>query len=54
MSHCSHKDISDTKFESGSFFRYGDMTSQNSSLNKRISHQIRVFTPGKINLTFKK
>ena len=37
----------DAKFESGSFSIFGDKTSQNFSLMKGTSHQIRLFTPGK-------
>ena len=34
MSHYSHKSMPDAKFESGSFSNFGDMTSQNFSLEK--------------------
>ena len=40
MSHYSYKNVSDAKFESGSFSSVGDMTSQNFSFKKGTSHQI--------------
>ena len=45
MSHYGHKIIPNAKFESGSSFSFGDMTSQNFPQKKR-SHQIQLFTPG--------
>ena len=47
MSHYNHKRMPDAKFESGSFFSFGDMTSQNFPRKKGTTHQIRLFTPGK-------
>ena len=47
MSHYGHKSNPDVKFESGSSFSFGDITSQNFPRTKRKSHQIRLFTPGK-------
>ena len=47
MSRYSHKSMPDAKFESGSLFYFGDMTSQNFSLKKGTSHRIRLFSPGK-------
>ena len=47
MSHCTHKSIPDAKFESGSSFSFGDMTSQNFPQKKGTSYQIRLLTPGK-------
>ena len=38
LSHYSHKRMSDAKSESGSFSRFGDITSQNFSLKKVTSH----------------
>ena len=47
MSHYIYKSMPDAKFESGSFFSFGDMTSQNFPLNNATSHRIRIFTFGK-------
>ena len=47
MSHYGHKSIPDAKFESDSSFSFGDMTSQNFPRKKGMSHEIRLFTPGK-------
>ena len=47
MSLYSHKSMSDAKKKPGSFSIFGDMTSQNFTLNRRMSHQIQVFTAGK-------
>ena len=47
MSHCTHKSIPDAKFESGSSFSFGDMTSQNFPQKKWTGYQIRLLTPGK-------
>ena len=44
----------DAKFKSGSFSIFGDMMSQNFSLKKGTSHQIRNTYPQKMGLTFKK
>ena len=46
-SHYSHKSILDANFECGSSSGFGDMTSQNFSLTKGASYQIRLFTSGK-------
>ena len=54
MSHYIHKIIPHEKFEADSFSSIGYMTSQNLPQNKGTSHQIRLFTPGKRDLTFKK
>ena len=51
VSHCSHKSIPGPKFESGSFFSFA---LQNFPLKKGTSYRIRIFTPWKINLNFKK
>ena len=51
MSHYSHKSIPDAKSGSGSSSSYGDMMSQNFPWKKGMSHQIRLFTPGKQVLT---
>ena len=40
MSHDNHISIPDAKFESASFSRFGDMTSQNFPHKKGTSHQI--------------
>ena len=45
MGDYGHKSIPDAKFESSSSFSFGDMTSQKFPRKKRISHQIRLFTP---------
>ena len=47
VSHYSHKSMLDARFESGSFSIFGDMTSRNFSLEKRTSHRIWLFIPGK-------
>ena len=47
MSNYSHKNMPNTKFESGSFSIFGDMTSQNFTLKRGTSHRIRVSTPRK-------
>ena len=47
VSHYSHKSMHYAKFESGSRFSFGDMMSQNFPLEKRMSDQIRIFTPEK-------
>ena len=47
MSHYSHKSMPDVRFESGSFPSFGDMTSQNFSLKRGMSHKVRIFTPRK-------
>ena len=47
MSHYGHESIRDAKFESGSSSSFGDITSQNFPEKKGMSHQIRLFTPGK-------
>ena len=47
MSHYGHQSISDAKFESDSSSSFGDMTSQSFSRKKGMSHEIRLFTPGK-------
>ena len=47
MSHNRRKSIPDAKFESGSSSSFGDMMSQNFPWKKGMSHQIRLFTPGK-------
>ena len=39
--------MTDTKFESGSFPNFGDMTSQTFPLKKGTSHRIRTFIPEK-------
>ena len=44
MNHYDHESIPD---ESGSSSSFGDMTSQNFPQKKGMSHQIRLFTPGK-------
>ena len=44
MSHYIHKSTPDAKFESGGFSIFGDMMSQNFSVEKGTSHQIRLFT----------
>ena len=53
VSHYNHKSIPDTKFESGSSFSFGDMTSRNFPQKKGTTHQIQLFTPVKRGLTFK-
>ena len=40
MSHQGHESILDAKFESGSSFSFGDMTSQNFPQRMGMSHQI--------------
>ena len=52
MSHYDHKSILNSKFESGSCCSFGDMMSQNFPQEKGTSHQIRLFTPWKIGVTF--
>ena len=47
MSHYTYKSIPDAKFESCSSSSFGDMMSQHFRRKKRMSHQIRLFTPGK-------
>ena len=47
MSHYGHKSISDAKFQFGSSSSFGDITSQNIPWKKGMSHQIRLFIPGK-------
>ena len=47
MSHYIHKSIPDAKFEADNSSSAGDMTSQNFSRKKGMSHQIQQFTPGK-------
>ena len=47
VSYYSHKGMPDGKFESGNFSIFGDITSQNLSLEKGMTRQIRLFTPGK-------
>ena len=47
MSHYGYKSIPDAKFESDSSSSFGDMTSQNFPRKKGMSHEIRLFTPGK-------
>ena len=47
MRHYGYKSIPDAKFESDSSSSFGDMTSQNFSRKKGMSHEIRLFTPGK-------
>ena len=42
------------KIKSGSFSRFGGMTSQNFPLNKGTSHRIRIFFSLKMGLTLKK
>ena len=54
MGHYGHKSIPDAKFESDSSSSFGDMTSQNLPGKKETSHEIRLFTPRKAGLTFKK
>ena len=44
----------DAKCESGSVSSFGDMTSQNFPLKKGTSHQIRIFTNGKLVFFFQK
>ena len=44
----------DTKFESGSFSSFGNMTSQNLPLKNGESHRIQIFTPRKWILLLKK
>ena len=44
MNQYSHESILDTKYESGSFSSFGDMTSQNFPLKRETSHKIRIFT----------
>ena len=48
MSHYSHKSIADANIEADSSFSFGDMTSQNFPRKKERSHQIWLFTPGKV------
>ena len=52
MSHYKHKSIPDAKFDSGSSCSFGDMMSQNFPLEKGTSHQIWLFTPWKMSVTF--
>ena len=47
MSHYGHKSIPDAKFEPDSSSSFGDMMSQNFPWKKGMSHEIRLFTPGK-------
>ena len=47
MHHYNHKIMPDAKVESGSFYSFGNMTSQNFSLKRGTSDQFRIFTPGK-------
>ena len=47
MSHYSYKYMPDARFESGSFFSFGDMMSQNFPLKWGTSYQIRIFTLGR-------
>ena len=54
MSYYIYKGIPHANFEADSCFSFGDMTSQNFPRNKGMSHQIRLFTPRKTGLTFKK
>ena len=45
MSHYGYKSILHAKFQSGSGFNFGDMTSQIFPWKKETSQQIRLFTP---------
>ena len=47
ISQYSHENMSDVKFESGSFSSFEDMASQNFLLKRETSHKIRIFIPGK-------
>ena len=47
MSHYGHKNIPDAKCKSDSSPSFGDMTSQIFPRKKGMSHEIRLFTPGK-------
>ena len=47
MSYYGHKSIPNAKFESDSSSSFGDMTSQIFPRKKGMSHEIRLFTPGK-------
>ena len=47
MGHYIYKSIPDAKFEVGSSFSFGAMTSQNFPQKKGTSHPIRLFTSGK-------
>ena len=47
MSHYIYKSIPHAKFEADSSFSFGDMTPQNFPWKKGMSHQIRLFIPGK-------
>ena len=47
VSHCDHKSIPDANFKSSSSSSFGDMMSQKLPRKKGMSHQIRLFTPGK-------
>ena len=46
--HYAYKSIPDAKFESVSLVSFGGMTSQKLSRKKGMSHQIRLFTPTKL------
>ena len=48
MSNYIYNSIPDAKFERDSSSTFGDMTSQNFPRKKGTSHQIRLFTPGKV------
>ena len=47
MSHYNHKTMPNAKFESSSLSSFRDITSQIFRLKKEMSHQIRLFAPGK-------
>ena len=47
LSHYSHESMPDAKFESGRFSIFGDIMSQNFSLDKGTSHRFRLLTHGK-------
>ena len=48
MSYYIHESIPDAKFEPDSSSSFADMTSQNFPRKKGTSHQIRLFTLGKL------
>ena len=47
ISRYSHDNMSDAKFESGSFPSFGHIAPQNFLLKRETSHKIRIFIPGK-------